>query len=127
MSKGQSKTFLLYATVGGAATAAHYLVLAVMVELAAVAAGTAAAIGALCGAAVAYLGNRRFAFAGSDTPHLQAIPRFALVAAVGVGLSAAVVGAGTAFTRVHYLAWQVLATGLALLLTYALNRRWTFA
>ena len=74
--------FLRYTLTGGAATAVHYGVLLLLVEAAHVAAGWAAAFGAVVGAAVAYVGNRRFTFADSDRAHRQALPRFLTVAAL---------------------------------------------
>lgn len=120
-------SFARYSLAGGFATAVHYLVLLVLVEGLRVPAGIAAGLGALCGAAVAYLGNRQFTFTASVVPHRLAAPRFMLVAAFGAAVSAGVVWLGTTLSHSHYLAWQVLATGITLLLTYGLNRRWTFA
>lgn len=120
-------SFARYSVTGGVATAAHYAVLALLVEGLKAPAALAAALGALCGAAVAYLGNRRFTFSATTVPHRHAAPRFLLVAALGAAVSAAIVGLGTAVLHAHYLASQVVATALVLLLTYGLNRRWTFA
>lgn len=119
--------FARYTFTGGAATAVHFGVLLLLVEAVHVAAGWAAAIGAVAGAAMAYLGNRRFVFAESRTSHRHALPRFLTVAALGAALSGLVVWLGGAALGVHYLAAQVVATALVLVLTYRLNRAWSFA
>lgn len=116
-----------YTLIGGVATAVHYGVLLALVEAAHVAPASAAAAGAVAGAAVAYLGNRRFTFADSGAHHRNALPRFLTVAAIGAAVSGLVVWLGSAVLGVHYLAAQVIATGLALLLSYRLNRAWSFA
>lgn len=115
-----------YALVGLGATAVHVLVLAMLVEAARVAAPTAAAVGAACGALFAYAANRRFTFA-SPAPHRRALPRFLAVAAAGAALSAAVVALGTAWLRLPWLLPQAAAMALALAGGHALNRRWSFA
>jgi len=119
--------FIRYSLTGAAATVVHYAVLLALVERLGVAAAPAAGIGALCGAAVAYLGSRHFTFKGSDAPHGRAVPRFVLVALAGAALNSLIVWTGTQAFAWHYLAAQALATLLVLVLGYQLNRSWTFA
>ena len=119
--------FARYTLAGGVATAVHYAVLMALVELAQAPPPLGAAIGALCGAAVAYLGNRHFTFAGTTVAHAHAVPRFLLVAVLGAALNAAIVWVGNTVLGWHYLLAQALATLLVLFLTYRLNRHWTFA
>ncbi len=114
-----------YALVGLLATAMHYLVLVMLVELMNVDASVSAGIGALCGALAAYAGNRHFTFA-VDTPHRRALPRFLAVAAAGVATSAAFVAIGTRWLHLPYLAPQAAATLLVFVGGYSLNRRWSF-
>ncbi len=114
----------LYAAVGAVATAVHYGLLALLVERAGWPAWQAAGLGAVVGAQVVYAGNRIFTFA-----HRGAIgrswPRFQLTALAGAAFGMALVAAGQALGW-HYFAGQVLATALSMLLTYAINRQWTF-
>ena len=119
--------FIRYSLTGAAATALHYAVLLALVELLGVAAALAAGIGALCGAALAYLGNRHFTFQGSGASHGQAVPRFVAVALAGAALNSLIVWLGTYAFGWHYLAAQALATLVVLALGYQLNRSWTFA
>lgn len=117
--------FARYTLVGGLATGVHYSFLLSAVERHWLLPPVAAGVGAFLGALVAYAGNRRFTFA-SDHEHAVALPRFLLVALLGMLLSSSCVWLGEQWGW-HYLLAQILATGLGLLLTFHLNRRWTFA
>jgi putative flippase GtrA len=118
------KRFARYLAVGAVATAAHYLLLVLLVEGFAWPAWLAAGAGAVVGAQRAYLGNRGFTF-GHHGGIVTSWWRFQLTAVVGALLAMLVVGTAQRF-GVHYLFGQVVATLLATLLTYAINRRWTF-
>jgi putative flippase GtrA len=116
---------LRYAIVGVAATAAHYALLVVAVEVGHWPAWLASGAGAVFGAQVAWLGNRAFTFA-----HRGALGaswwRFQIAAALGAAAGMAIVAATVAL-GVHYLVGQVVATVAVMLGTYAINARWTFA
>ena len=118
------RRFFRYAAVGAIATAVHYLVLVLWVEALGGAAYVGSGIGTIIGAQVAYAGNRRFTFA-----HIGAMsaswPRFQATAVLGALLGMAIVALGVRW-GVHYLLAQAAATGLALLLTFTINRAWTF-
>jgi len=115
-----------YVLIGGLATAVHYCLLVVMVEVWGVNPGVAAAAGAVGGALAAYVGNRRLTFA-SPAAHRRALPRFLIVAGGGALLSGGLVWSGTTLLGMHYLAPQLLATALVLVAGFAMNRHWTFA
>ena len=113
-----------YAAVGGIATFGHYLLLVLCVEFKGWPAWLASGLGGVAGAQIAYYGNRRFTFAhqgalGASWSRFQATAL--LGALTGMGVVAVAVGAG-----LHYLLAQMLATLLMLLLTFGINRRWTF-
>jgi putative flippase GtrA len=114
-----------YALVGLIATLAHYLLLAALVEWAQISPWLASGFGAALGAQVAFVGNRRFTFQHRG-PLWPAWWKFQGTAVLGAALGMALVAAG-AVLGVHYLVAQAAATGLALLLTYAVNRAWSFA
>ena len=114
-----------YAAVGLAATAVHYALLVAMVEAGWLRPPVAAAIGAVVGAQVAFAGNAWLTFRGSAV-NLGAWWRFQLTALVGAALSFGLVAAGQRI-GVHYLAAQLVATLAATLVTYEINRRWSFA
>ena len=116
--------FVRYSAVGGVATAAHYLVLVACVELAGWPAYLGSGLGAVVGAQVAYAGNRWFTF-GHRGAMRASWPRFMLTAALGALLGMAIVGFGVRLGA-HYLVAQGIATLASLLLTFAINRAWTF-
>ena len=117
--------FIRYVAVGGVATAAHWALLVLLVEGAATPAWLASGAGAVLGAQVAFWGNRGFTFAhrGAVGP---AWWRFMGTALLGAGVGMALVAEGVAL-GVHYLAAQAVATAVVMVLTFAVNRRWTFA
>ena len=117
--------FARYALVGALATLGHWLLMVLLVEGAGMAPWLASGCGAAFGAQLAFFGNRRFTFnhAAAAGP---AWWRFMGTAALGAVLGMAVVAAGVALGA-HYLLAQALATGLVLLLTFVINRGWTFA
>jgi putative flippase GtrA len=120
-------TFFWYTLAGGMATAVHYIVLVVLVELFDLSPAPSAVLGALCGAAVSYILNRRLTFPGTVVGHRLAVIRFLLVAAAGAALNGGLVWAGVQLLGWHYLLAQALATIVVLGLSYRLNRSWTFA
>ena len=117
--------FVRYAVVGALATAAHWALLALLVEGAATPAWAASGGGAVLGAQVAFWGNRRITFAHRG-PLGPAWLRFMGTALLGAGLGMALVAAGVTF-GLHYLLAQALATAVVLVLGFAVNRGWTFA
>jgi putative flippase GtrA len=114
-----------YGLVGAVATAAHYALLWAAVEAGHWPPPLAAGAGAALGAQVAFVGNRGFTF-GHRGPWWPAWWRFQATALLGAATSVAVVALGVAM-GLHYLLAQMAATALALVLTYAINRRWAFS
>lgn len=121
----EQRRFFRYLLVGVVATLAHWALLALLVERAGVPAWLGSGTGAVLGAQVAFFGNRGFTF-GHQGDWRAAWWRFmataALGALVGMGVVAAMVALGW-----HYLAAQALATAVVVVLTFAVNRRWSFA
>jgi putative flippase GtrA len=116
--------FIRYTAVGAFATALHYLVLVLCVELGGWPAFAASGFGAVVGAQAAYAGNRWFTF-GHRGDIRASWPRFQATASIGALLGMAIVALGVRL-GVHYLIAQVLATLASLVLTFAINRVWTF-
>ena len=114
-----------YASVGVGATLAHYAVLVALVEAAGWRAVPATLCGYVVGGVVAYLLNRRHTFA-SDRPHTEATWRFALVAFAGFCVTYALMSLFVDRWGTLYLPAQMVTTVLAMFVTFALNRRWTF-
>lgn len=125
MAPRQPQALLRYALVGAVATAVHYLLLVVAVEALHWRPWLAAGFGAVVGAQVAFAGNRRFTFKHAG-PGWPAWWRFQASAVGGAVLAAALV-AGAVALGLPYLLGQVVATVLAMLATFAVNRHWSFA
>ena len=113
-----------FALAGGAGTVVHYLVLLALVSLAGVWPGRAAFAGAVVGACVVYLLNRRYTFA-SKRSHAAALPRFALMASVGAVLNGVLVGLLSA-AGVYFLLAQVMATIAILGINFIVSKWWIF-
>ena len=118
------RRFVRYTLVGALATAVHYALLAVGVEVVHLPAWLGSGLGAAVGAQVAFFGNRGFTF-GHEGEIAPAWVRFQGTAMAGALLGMVIVGVGVRL-GLHYLAAQVVATGAALLLTFVINRAWTF-
>ena len=113
-----------YVSVGAVATAAHYAILVACVQWAHWPAWLASGYGAAIGAQVAYLGNRWFTFAyraGIGASWL----RFQVLALAGALLGMAIVAVAVR-GGLYYVLAQMVATGIVMLLTFVLNRIWTF-
>ncbi len=118
------RQLIRYACVGAVATAAHYAILIVGVQWAHWPAWLASGYGAAIGAQVAYLGNRWFTFAyraGIGASWL----RFQVLALAGALLGMAIVAVAVR-GGLYYVLAQMVATGIVMLLTFVLNRIWTF-
>jgi putative flippase GtrA len=118
------RMWLSYLGVGVAATAAHWALMAWLVERWAAQAWWASGAGAVLGAQVAFVSNRRFTF-GHRGPVWPAWWRFTATAALGGAMGMVIVAAGVMLGW-HYLLAQALATAVAVVLTFAVNRAWTF-
>lgn len=113
-----------YAVIGAVGTALHYLVLVSLVQGFGTNSAYAAMAGATAGALCNYQLNRRFNFR-STRPHREALPRFLMMAAVGIFLNGLIVGLLSA-AGLHYMLAQVFATALILLINYQASKSWIF-
>lgn len=118
------KQFLRYTVVGAVATATHYALLVLGVEAAGWPAWWASGFGAVVGAQVAYVGNRRYTFAFRGALGVSWL-RFQTTALIGAVLGMLIVAAAV-HLGLHYLIGQVAATLASLLLTFTINRLWSF-
>jgi putative flippase GtrA len=118
------KRFTRYAAVGAFATAVHYAVLVLAVEAAGWPAYLGSGLGAVIGAQVAFIGNRLITFRhrGAVAP---AWLRFQGTAILGALLGMTIVAEGVRL-GLHYVLAQAVATLAALLLTFVINRAWSF-
>jgi len=116
--------FLRFVSVGAIGTALHYAILVILVTGLNSDPAIGAMAGATAGAAFNYWLNHRFTFR-SERPHKEALPRFLLMAGVGVLLNGAIVKALTLATF-NYLLSQVVATLTILILNFFLSKLWIF-
>ncbi|MCI0600688.1 MAG: GtrA family protein [Beijerinckiaceae bacterium] len=119
------RQFSSFAAVGAIATCVHYAVLIGLVEIARLSAVPAALAGFGTGGIVSYLLNRRHVFP-SRAPHDETAARFAIVAAVGFGLTYVFMSLLADIARVPYLLAQIVTTGIVMLSNFAAHKMWTF-
>ena len=124
MSKAIS-VFLRYAAAGAVGTLAHYALLLGLVEIARFTPTVGTTIGFGTGAGVNYALNHSLTFR-STQKHRVALTKFLTVAAAGMVLNGSIVTAGVRWLQVHYFIAQIAATGAVLIITFLLNRAWTF-
>ncbi len=114
-----------YASVGAAATAFHYAVLIALVEAGGWRPLPATLCGYVVGGVVAYVLNRRHTFA-SDRSHAEAGWRFALTAFLGFCVTYVLMSLFVERLGAPYLLAQAITTLIAMFVTFAINRSWTF-
>lgn len=117
---------LRFVGVGGLATALHYLILIALVAGAGLDATPASATGYALSTLFNYALNRRLTFR-SRRSHRSALPRFLLLAGVGLAINTATVWFLAQHLGLHYLIAQVVATALTLCWNFLVARHWAFA
>jgi dolichyl-phosphate beta-glucosyltransferase len=115
-----------YAGAGAIGTLAHYVTLALLVELSGISPVVGTVVGAAVGAGINYFLNYHFTFI-SDASHVRTLPRFLIVAGLGMGISAGGMWIATERFGVPYLLAQVGCTALVLVAGFVLNKVWTFS
>jgi putative flippase GtrA len=119
------RKLMAFGLVGLIGTAAHYASLILLVEAAGIGAVGATTVGFAVGALVNYFLNHRYTFK-SEKAHLDAGPKFFLIALVTGALNALLVQLGVGILGIHYLPVQIAATLAVFLTNFALNSLWTF-
>jgi putative flippase GtrA len=133
--------FLRYSAVGLGATLVHYVVLLLGVELGGCSPAWGSAWGAILGAQVAFIGNRWWTFAPAPRSSEQAAShapmsskpaawvaswlRFQLTAITAAALGVVWLKLGM-HAGLYYLLAQMVATAVNLVLTFVVNRYWTY-
>lgn len=125
LSRKLSLQFASFAAIGAVGTGVHYAVLVALVSGLGWSPVPATSIGAVCGALTNYFLNYRLTFR-SQKRHSEAMIKFMVVAAIGLGINAAIVKFGVQLAGLHYLVAQVVATGVVLAWGFLVNRVWTF-
>ena len=114
-----------FGLVGVIGTGTHYLVLIMLVESAGINPVTATSVGFVVGALVNYALNRRYTFQSSKS-HLDAGPKFFIIAIVTGIVNSLLVYGGANLLGANYLLVQIGATFIVFLANFALNSLWTF-
>ena len=117
--------FVSFLGVGAIATACHYIVLLFLVEGAGMGPVSASAVGAFCGAVVSYLLNRKYTFQ-SQAAHRRTAPRFFLVAGLALVGNVLLMALFAGIWQWPYFLAQVVTTILLILVTFGLNKLWSF-
>jgi putative flippase GtrA len=118
--------FIRFAIVGGVATGIQYAILIALVQGALAGPVAASSVGFAVSAIINYALNRSITFRSSQA-HAEALPKFAIVAVLGLAVNASLIWLFHIPVGLHYLLAQVLATGGTLLWNFTLNRIWTFS
>lgn len=120
------REFPVFVLVGGVATAAHYLLLVILVQVFRAEPTIASTAGFILGAIVNYVLNYRITFR-SRRAHVSAVPRFVMVATAGMFLNGFFVAVGVHIVEIHYMLAQVISTALVLSWNFLVNKYWTFS
>lgn len=126
MRRALLPTLLKFAGVGAIATAVQYALLVLGVEVIGVSAVLGSSAGFVIGAVLNYWLNYHFTFR-SDRPHWAAAGRFAVTAAVGLGLNALLMALLVHRTAIPYVPCQVITTAVVLGWNFVVNSLWSFA
>jgi putative flippase GtrA len=114
-----------FGVVGVIGTGTHYLVLIMLVEIAGINPVTATSVGFVVGALFNYVLNRRYTFQSSKA-HLDAAPKFFIIAIVTGIVNSLLVYGGVTLMGANYMLVQIGATFIVFLANFALNSLWTF-
>lgn len=114
-----------FGLVGIIGTGAHYLTLVALVEAVSIDPVVATTLGFVVGATINYILNHRYTFK-STKGHLDAGPKFFLIAIFTGLLNGLLVHVGIHWAGFNYLLTQVFATLVVFFVNYALNSVWTF-
>ncbi|WP_250461793.1 GtrA family protein [Microbulbifer litoralis] len=115
--------FVRFAAVGAAATLMQFFLLASFVELLSFNKVLASSASFSLSAGVNYWLNYHFTFA-SQASHRQTLPKFVLVALVGLAVNTGSFALFVVF--LHYLPAQCIATGITLLSNFTLHQYWIY-
>lgn len=119
------KKFLAFACVGGVATAIHYGVLIVTVNLFGVSAVWGSSLGFAVSAVANYTLNYYYTFK-SNRPHADAALRFIVISSLGLALNGAIMKVGVDGLGGHYILVQLGATGVVLVWNFFGSYLWSF-
>lgn len=121
MPKSLIQFFTEYIFAGAFATFIHYAIFLSSIHF--FVPSNATMLGATGGALMAYILNYHYTFS-SNVKHTVLLPKFLIVSVFGILIQTLVV---VIFTpQIHYMIAQLIATAVGLVLTFMMNRFWTF-
>ena len=120
-----ARLFSTFALIGAFSTLLHYAVLVVLVRWLEVDPVSASAAGYIGSGLINYGLNYHFTFASSKS-HLVALPKFALVALIGLILNSLFMAAAFHLLGLHYLLAQLISTLAVLVWNFTANLLWSF-
>lgn len=114
-----------FVSVGALAAAVHYVV-ALLAHGLGCSPVNANWLGFACAFPVSYVGHRGWSFQGTQASHGQALPRFLMVALLGLAGNQVLLWLGMHYTPLPF--WLVLAVVMLLVAasTFVLSRYWAF-
>lgn len=115
-----------YGAAGVVGTLAHYMMLLGAVELFGLSVLSATSMGFFLGAIVNHELNRRFVFDARGKSYGHTAMKFSIIAVVGFCINLAAMFVLNSLLALQYFVAQVFATGLVFLITFLLNKSWTF-
>ena len=124
MRQSLIQSFTKYTSVGAFATLVHYAIFLICMHFFISAPWKATLLGATGGALIAYNLNYHHTFL-SNAKHAVLLPKFLIVASFGVLIQTLIVAVFS--PQIYYLIAQLMATVVGLVLTFIINRFWTFA
>ena len=117
--------FSKFTLIGGLATAVQYAILVILTKYWGWDPVLASTVGYVCGATLNYYLNHRLTFRSVEK-HFLAVPRFALVASIGLSLNAVIMTVAIRSMGLPYLLSQVVTTAIVLFWNFNANRTWTY-
>jgi putative flippase GtrA len=120
------RQFFKFLVVGVIATAIHFVVMILMVQVFSVRPVSASIAGYASSALVNYQLNRVLTFS-SSLPHSLALSRFLVVSGVGLLINSLAMYLLVNSLQFNYIASQVATTVVVLLWNFTLSRFWTFS
>ncbi len=125
MKHNLMRQFITFLGAGAIATSGHYAVLLFLVEIGHVLPVMASMVGAVTGAVISYYLNRNYTFQ-SQADHSKTAPKFFVVAALAIVFNTALMAAFTIWLRFPYFLAQALTTCLLIIITFGVNKLWSF-
>ena len=126
MSKSHTQSVSWFTIIGALAALTHYIVAVGLEHSAFLTASHANIVGFIAAFPVSYFGHRKFSFAGHDSSHRHALPRFLSVAILGFLANQTLVLNALQHTKLPF--WFLLGVVMVLVAasTYLLSKFWAF-